>query len=71
MNAHLLRLLTALPDTPGYFPELVPPGSPNRDVADYFDVMHESLLKKLVINVPVHDIGTQAGVFLDKVAHAN
>ena len=67
MNAHLLRLLTELPDTPDMFPEVVPASRPNRAVAKYFDGMHESFLTKLEMDVPVREIRAQAGVFLNKL----
>jgi hypothetical protein len=67
MKAHLLRLLTELPDTPDTFPETVPASRPNRAVADYFDGMQKSFLAKLDMDIPVREIRTQAGVFLDKL----
>jgi hypothetical protein len=48
--------------TPGYFS-----GNCTGLLAEYFDVMHESFLAKLEMNIPVREIRTQAGVFLDKL----
>ena len=67
MSAHLLRLLTELPDTPDMFPEVVPASRPNRAGADYFNGMHESFLTKLEMDIPVREIRAQAGVFLDEL----